>query len=231
MELNEILKMPDGFTPPEVTVKIDKVYDYKSGKNDNGEWSFQDVAVVGGGRLKLKGINHAFPKEREGMTVTIRANQSKQHGLTGMKVLHEEYQGNIYDKLVITSSAKWEFANPATVNQAAPSQPTPANGNKKPDLTYAPAMDNVAPYAAHLLGCAALAGEVAGFLKVSDGAALQACFATICIDTKNRGILLPKPAANGHAQPPVAPEQPWAQEASPFGDLPDELDDNPEARF
>lgn len=209
MQLNEILKQPDGFTPPDVTVKIEKVWDYKSGSNDNGAWSYQDIQVVGtAGRLKLKGLPE-FPKDREGMTVTIRANQSKQHGLTGMKVAHEEYQGKTYDKLVITPSAKWEFTNP----NAPQSAPAAGNGNKR-ELTYAPSVADVEPYMAHLFGCASLAGQVAGLMKVSDDQALQACFATICIDTKNRGILLPAP--NGDSHSATEPESdgslaPWDQ--------------------
>lgn len=193
MQLSEILKMPEGFTPPEVTVKIEKVWDYKSGHSDKGEWSFQDIQVVGGGRLKLKGLAQ-FPKDREGMTVTIRAHSSAQHGLTGLKVAHEEYNGSTYDKLVITKSAKWEFTNPSQ-------QTTPSNGNgQKRDLTYDTSPGNdVRPYKDHLQACALLAADVVGKLGFAqDAASVQACFATICIDTKNRGILLPKP--NGDSQ-------------------------------
>lgn len=193
MELATILQQPDGFTPPDVTVTIEKVWDYKHGDNDNGPWSFQDIQVAGSsGRLKLKGLP-AFPKDREGMTVTIKANQSKQHGLTGLKVAHEPYNGKTYDKLVITPSAKWEFANPSSNGNS-----TPASSNGKKELTYDTAPSSgVEPYMAHLFGCANLANHVAGLMKVSDQSALQACFATICIDTKNRGILLPAPNGNG----------------------------------
>lgn len=185
MQLTEILKQPEGFTPPDVTVKVEKVYDYKSGESEKGPWSFQDVQVTGGGRLKLKGLPE-FPKDREGMTVTIKAHSSAQHGLTGLKVAHEQYNGSTYDKLLITKSAKWEFVNPS-------SESTNGNGSTgKRELTYAPPTGDVEPYMAHLFGCAALAGQVAGLMKVTDDQALQACFATICIDTKNRGILLPK---------------------------------------
>lgn len=209
MELSEVLKQPEGFTPPDVTVKIEKVYEYKSsGPNEQNFWSFQDLQVTGG-RLKLKGIKHEFPKDREGMTVTIRANQSKQHGLTGLKVAHEEYNGKTYDKLIVTPSAKWEFANPATVSAPGPQ----ANGNGKSELTYAGASDTE-QYMTHLFGCASLAGQVAGLIGVKDEQALQACFATICIDTKNRGILLPKPSENGHSEPEEeGDEDPFAHTA------------------
>src|SRR5688500_17251522 len=120
MDLATILKQPSGFTPPEVTVKIEKVYEYKFGTSEKyGDWSFQDVQVVGG-RLKLSGFPE-LPADREGMALTIKAHQSKQHGLTGMKVAHEEYNGKTYDKLVVTKSAKMEWGNPA--------ETAPSNGN------------------------------------------------------------------------------------------------------
>lgn len=182
MDLAEILKMPEGFTPPDVTVTIDKVYAYKSGEGENGPWSFQDVQVKGGGKLKLKGLMREFPASRVGQTVTIRANQSKQHGLTGLKVAHEEYQNKTYDKLIVTSSAKWEWGEASANGNGAPTQ-TSAPQNTLSDETYTD----------HLLSCAELAAVIGGHLSLDDPQALQACFATICIDTKNRGMLLPKP--------------------------------------
>lgn len=210
MDLATILKQPDGFTPPDVTVKIEKVWDYKSGSGDRGDWSFQDIQVAGGGRLKLKMLPE-FPKDREGMTVTIKAHSSPQHGLTGLKVAHEEYNGNTYDKLVITKSAKWEFANPSSNGNSTHAS---VSSNGKKELTYdSSPTSGVEPYMAHLFGCANLANHVAGLMKVSDQSALQACFATICIDTKNRGILLPAP--NGGSKSEREPDEPppdWEDE-------------------
>jgi hypothetical protein len=183
MDLAEILKQPEGFCPPAVTVKIEKVYAYKSGEGENGPWSFQDVQVTGG-KLKLKGLGRELPADRVGQTVTIRANQSKQHGLTGLKVSHEEYQNKTYDKLIVTSSAKWEWGAAAT------------NGNGGAQNGHAPAQNGaLSPesYTDHLLSCAELANVVTASLQIDDAVAVQACFATICIDTKNRNILLPKP--------------------------------------
>jgi|ERR1043165_1637434 hypothetical protein len=183
MELTEILSQPEGFTPPNVTVTIEKVFPYKSGEGNSGPYSFQDLKV-NGGYLKLKNLMQPFPDSRVGQTVTIRANSSQQHGLTGMKVAHEQYNGKTYDKLIITKTAKWEWGAAAT------------NGNGAPQNGHAPAHNgslNDATYADHLLSCAELAAVIASHLSIDDPQALQACFATICIDTKNRGLLLPKP--------------------------------------
>src|ERR1051325_3741154 len=204
MDLLEVLKQPEGFTPPDVTVTIEKVFAYKSGEGENGPWSFQDVQVKGGGKLKLKGLMREFPTDRVGQTVTIRADQSKQHGLTGLKVAHEEYQNKTYKKLIVTSSAKWEWGAASTNG----------NGNGSQN-SHAPAANgslNREAYADHLLSCAELANLVTANLQIDDAVAVQACFATICIDTKNRNILLPKPktlsAIEDHADEPPMGEQP-----------------------
>lgn len=182
MELNQILQQPEGYTPPQVTVRIKKVHPYKSGTNNNGPWSFQNIEVEGG-KLKLKSLPE-FPKAREGQSVTLRANQSKQHGLTGIKVNHEEYNGSTYHQLLITNSCKWEWAGQQSQNGASGAQSQPAH-QSKPETSIREYMD-------HLLSCASVTNEVTELLGIRDEQAMQSCFATVCIDTKNRGILLPR---------------------------------------
>ena len=211
MELQEILRQPEGFTPPDVTVKIEKVYAYKTGTGQDGHpWSFQDVKV-NGGTLKLKNIMHELPASRVGQTVTLRAKSSQQHGLTGLKVAHEQYQGNTYDKLIVTGSAIWEWG-------AATNGNTAQNG-------HAPARnDALSPetYADHLLSVAELANVVTAKLEIEDPVAIQACFATICIDAKQRGLMLPKPKtlASGATSEPAddtpPAEDPFSEDDPPF---------------
>lgn len=214
MDLAQILQQPEGFTPPDVTVTIDKVFAYKEGEGTNGPWSFQDIAVRGGGKLKLKNLMREFPESRVGMTVTIKANQSKQHGLTGLKVAHEEYQNKTYDKLIITPSARWEWAEPGKEqsNGHAPAQTPQAATNGHSSRVYQD----------HVMACAWLANVVIAQLEISDPAAMQACFATICIDTKNRNILLPEPPtlavpAEAEREPEEPPED---LQDDPFGEDP-----------
>lgn len=216
MDLAEVLRQPEGFTPPDVTVTIEKIFAYKSGEGENGPWSFQDIQVKGGGKLKLKGLMREFPAERVGQTVTIRANQSKQHGLTGLKVAHEEYQNKTYDKLIVTSSAKWEWGAAASNGNGHHAAATTAQGVGLSD----------AQYTDHLLSCAELAAVIGSHLSLDDPQALQACFATICIDTKNRNIVLPRPKTlpaqrnneredhYSHDEPPA--EAPLSDEDIPF---------------
>lgn len=202
MELSEILAQPEGFTPPSATVKIKKVWEYKSGIGENGSWSFQTVEVEGG-RLNLKNLAE-FPKSREGQTVILRANQSKQHGLTGIKVNHREYNGKTYDQLVITNSCKWEWG-PNQIGASAPSAPSATAYQAKPEMGIREYMD-------HLLSVAGLTNQVTDILGVRDEQGIQACFATLCIDAKNRGIVLPK-ALPALAEPP-------SQQGDPYEDAP-----------
>lgn len=211
MNLAEILKQPDGFTPPDLTVQIKKVYPRKSGEGEHGEWSFQNVDVEQGGtkaQLKLKNLME-FPEARVGQTVTIRANHSQQHGLTGLKTETREYQGKQYQNIVITGSAKWNWgqaAQPAGGAKELTLHPTNGNGHDSGSDGYVD----------HLLACAEVARQVVGKLLIADEPAIQACFATICIDAKNRGILLPKPET-------VNPDGQPEGEASPFNEPDDEI--------
>lgn len=218
MELSEILAQPEGFTPPAVTVKIKKVWPRKSGENNNGPWSYQNVEVEGG-RLKLKNLPE-FPKAREGQTVKLNANQSKQHGLTGIKVNHEEYNGNTYHQLVITNSCKWEWGQLST------------NGSTAPKSSPAASETSIEAYTAHLLSCAALTNQLTGLLGISDEQAMQACFATVCIDTKNRGVLLPKNLPGLTATTEKSEQGDPYEDAPPpsivdDADLPDDYSDEP----
>lgn len=211
MELSEILNQPEGFTPPSVTVKIKKVWPRKSGENSNGPWSFQNIEVEGG-RLKLKSLPE-FPKTREGQSVTLKANQSKQHGLTGLKVNHEEYQGTTYHQLVITNSCKWEWATPST------------NGSSAPHSSPITSELSTETYLTHLLSCAALTNQITTLLGISDEQAMQSCFATICIDAKNRGIVLPKDLPS--LAPEVSePEEQFGAPASSHQEPPSDYDDD-----
>lgn len=187
MDLQEILSQPDGFTPPSVTVKIEKVFPYKSGESDKGPWSFQSVKVDGG-ELKLKNLGE-FPADRVGETVTLKAFQSKQHGLTGMKVAHEEYQGKTYNKLVITPTCIWEWANGKThpngngTAQSNGSQPTQTRVEPRPAR-------ETFNLESHLTECARIADTIAGMLSLQDDSARQACFATVCIDAQRHNVNL-----------------------------------------
>lgn len=211
MELSQILQQPEGFTPPQVTVQIKKVWEYKSGVSENGSWSFQTVEVEGG-RLNLKNLQE-FPQSREGQTVILRANQSKQHGLTGIKVNHREYNGKTIDQLVITNSCKWEWGpnhNGTSANtSSAQSAPT---YQAKPETS-------IREYVDHLLSVAGLTNQVTGVLGIQDQQAMQSCFATLCIDTKNRGILLPKVL-------PVPTEQ--TEQGDPYENAPRSIVDDSE---
>lgn len=197
MNLTDILSQPEGFTPPGIKVKVLRVFDHKSGETDKGPWSFQDVEVEdasGKGRLKLKNCD-ALPSEKAGKELILTANQSKQHGLTGLKVAHEEYQGKKYDKLIVTGSAQWTWeGNGNGTAKPATSQPAPVSNG------------HTAGFTAHLLACADTAIAVAEKLGIVSDEARQACFATVCIDAQRRGVVLDT-AENGNASPTATEAQ------------------------
>lgn len=181
--------MPDGFTPPSVTVTIEKVFKRTAGEGDNGTYSYQDVAVVGG-KLKLKNLD-PFPEDRIGETVTLKAYSSPKHGLTGMKVAHEEYQGKIYDKLVITPTCEWVWAE--TNKNGSNGHPATNGNGAAPKAQNAPAQRTSQPafnLESHLLACAEIADSIATRLSLADDSARQACFATVCIDAQRHNVIL-----------------------------------------
>jgi hypothetical protein len=206
MDLITISEQPDGFCPPEVSVKILKVWERKSGENETGVWSFQNVDVEQGGTkatIKLKNLPE-FPSTRVGQSVVITAHKSDKHGLTGIKTETREYNGKTYRSIVVTPSAKWAWGT-ASENGNAPSAAKAQAGL---------VLDSSA-YGDHILAVAEIARQVSSALLISDEPAIQACFATICIDTKSRNILLPKP--NGHV-----PEEAPNVETNPFDEPPDD---------
>lgn len=198
MTLSDILQQPEGFTPPGIKVRVVRVYDQKSGEGEKGPWSFQDVEVEdssGKGRLKLKNIE-PLSSDRQGKELILTANQSKQHGLTGLKVLHEQYQGKTYDKIVVTSSAQWTWE---TNGHAEPTKPA-YTAVAHPPITPTVERKGTDWFGVHLLACADLAVKVADRLGIQSDEARQACFATLCIDAQKHGVVLdgqepPQPVA------------------------------------
>lgn len=187
MTLTDILQQPDGFTPPGLKVRVVRVFDQKSGEGEKGPWSFQDVEVEdasGKGRLKLKNCEPLSP-DRQGKELILTANQSKQHGLTGLKVAHEEYQGKTFDKLVVTGSAQWTWEGNGHKPEAQP---------EKPAYTAVahPPIERPEPHSFkdHFLALAEVTNQVAEKLGIVSDEARQACFATLCIDAQRRGIVL-----------------------------------------
>lgn len=204
MTLSDILSQPEGFTPPGIKVRVVRVYDQKSGEGEKGPWSFQDVEVEdssGKGRLKLKNIE-PLPADRQGKELILTAHQSKQHGLTGLKVLHEQYQGKTYDKIVVTSSAQWTWETNGTKPAAtSPTASQPAyTAVAHPPIAHAP----TGGFKEHLLACADIAILVASRLQIKDDQARQACFATVCIDAQKQGVVLDRPEKISVPPEPVA---------------------------
>jgi hypothetical protein len=104
---------------------------------------------------------------------------------------------------------EWEVFNGSQPPQAPPQRVQTAKSSQSLGATDGDV------YSDHVLSCAELAGIVSAKLDINDPAAIQACFATIVIDTKNRNILLPKPKTLYSTNEPSEPEE------NPFDDLED----------
>lgn len=187
MNLTEILAQPDGFTPPGIRVRILRIYDHKSGESEKGPWSFQDIEVEdssGKGRLKLKNLP-GLQADLEGKELILTANQSKQHGLTGMKVSHDQYEGKTYHKIIVTPSAQWTWETNGTKPVATGFFSTAA-------VAHPPVAQRTGTewFGAHLVACAQLAVKVADQLGIKSDDARQACFATLCIVAQRRDVIL-----------------------------------------
>jgi hypothetical protein len=136
-----------------------------------------------------------------------------------LKVNHEQYKGQTYHQLVITNSCKWEFAGGSQNGQST----TQANGNGP--IIARDTETDVAGYIDHLMSVADLANQITAVLEIDDPAALQACFATLCIDTKNRGIVLPKKlpsVVQASVERDDAPEDPYENAPPPGDDFTDD---------
>ncbi len=93
---------------PSITGSVTGVYERKSGTNNNGPWSFQDITLADGtgAVARIKAVNYNDLSEYKGKTVTLECYKSSKHGLTGLKKLTEEYKGKTYHKIKMTETAK-----------------------------------------------------------------------------------------------------------------------------
>jgi hypothetical protein len=105
--LSEIEAFEDGEVLTEISGHVKAVYERKSGVGEYGPWSFQDLTLTDGDiDVRIKAKNLEDLKDFQGKDITITANKSPKHGLTGLTKLVEEYQGKTYHKVQLTSSCK-----------------------------------------------------------------------------------------------------------------------------
>ena len=105
--LSQISELEDGLPIPMVYGRLKVVFERKEGEGEYGPWSFQSAVLQCGdqeAQLKFKNMDEMKPLE--GKDITIRANKSKQHGLTGIVKAVEQYQGKTYHKILLTPSCK-----------------------------------------------------------------------------------------------------------------------------
>lgn len=161
MKLHEIMQQPSGFTPPSIDVEITKVGKYRSGTSEHGEWSFQNVEVSDGSGtayLSLKSIGE-MPASKIGKMARISCKHSSKHGLTGLRVQHDEKNGKKYSSIVVTSSALWTWLS----DKDEPAQPAP-----RPIAQAEDTGSERASAIEHLKECQKIAIELALMAKAAD---------------------------------------------------------------
>lgn len=90
---------------PAVRGQIKKVFDYTSGTNNHGPWSFQNLILKQGGseiKVKLK-LQSKFDSSWEGANIIIMCKEGNR-GLTGVKRAVDDYKGANKPMIMVTET-------------------------------------------------------------------------------------------------------------------------------
>lgn len=121
--LNTLPSMQDGQTIGFIRGVLVKIFPQKSGTHSNGEWSIQNGTIRDASGTEVDLFikdRREIPQDVKGKTIEITAANSKQHGLTGIKVMDDDFKGNITRKLKITASATIEQVADGVQSTKAP---------------------------------------------------------------------------------------------------------------
>lgn len=102
--VSEALEM-SGMPIPRITGTVKKIWERKTGSNDNGDWSMQSgILSDNGGEIKFTMSGFGEFPYKEGTKVIFRSKEGKK-GMTGVKVKAVEYQGKSSVVLWVTPTA------------------------------------------------------------------------------------------------------------------------------
>jgi len=110
LTIKEILALDSGEVVPSITGKIAALYDWKSDEGEYGPYSVQSGMLTQDGQppIRFSAWNFDNLKSLKGKQVTISANKSEKHGLTGLVAVDNEFRGKVTRELKITGSATIE---------------------------------------------------------------------------------------------------------------------------
>jgi len=128
----DVVKMSAGEIVPALKCRLKAAYPRESGTSANGDWTRQNITVDDGHGHEIKAQvwnKEAIHKDYGGSWMTLLCSQSEKHGLTGLKLAENNYQGKTSIILKVTASALIEFGDEhAPEKELAPptQQPAPA---------------------------------------------------------------------------------------------------------
>lgn len=111
---------------PCVKGRIRDVWKYSTGVSDKGEWKIQNLLIedeTGSIKVFISG-RAEIPASTKGEEITIESASTK-HGLQGIKVTEEEYQGKKNIQLKITPAASIVIDGQPTTGSVKPSKQEP----------------------------------------------------------------------------------------------------------
>lgn len=135
--LADALKMEDGEKVTAVCVKVDAIWDRKTGTNANGEWSLQNVTVQDPKNPKITmkvkfGNVDPIPKVWKGKQIMIACTKSDKHGLVGVVVKDDSYtdkSGNEVNQKILSVTKAAEYGPAEQLGTGGGSQASePENG-------------------------------------------------------------------------------------------------------
>lgn len=104
----DLRRLPsDGEVIGSIAGKIKKVWEYKTGSGDHGEWSFQNIELVDGRdsiKVVLKDREELNDRDWTGVQVIISSTEGKK-GWNGVKAKDDEYKGKTTRIAWVTGSA------------------------------------------------------------------------------------------------------------------------------
>jgi len=118
--------MEEGEAIPQTKGTVTQIYDRSAGENAHGGWSFQTIVLKDGPaeiKVKIKDRD-PFPPAWKGKVIWLISHQDPKHGMTGLKIKLDTYQGKTTKLIWVTPTAEF-MVHDGTREPGAPKDATP----------------------------------------------------------------------------------------------------------
>jgi hypothetical protein len=107
VKVSEVDNLEHGDVIHEITGRLAKVWDYKTGEGQHGPYSYQNATLEDrGAKVTLTFSNMDDMIDSEGQTLTFRSSESKQYGWKGVSYQVAEKGGKTYKGIKVTNMSK-----------------------------------------------------------------------------------------------------------------------------